>query len=249
MDIRRKLRIEENRKVSSRTWFLRLRGDLTGLTRAGQFVNIGIPGKYLRRPISVSRYFTGEKELHLLYNVAGEGTEILSEMREGEELDVLIGLGNGFSISSGIRHPLLLGGGIGAAPLVQLAVELMENGIVPQVVVGYNTKDESWGLEEQLRDLGIACHVATVDGSEGTKGFVTDAIKAKGLQFDYFYACGPMPMLKSLSGLPEPGEMSLESRMGCGFGACMCCSLETLTGSKRICKEGPVFKKEELIWK
>lgn len=248
-DIRKILRIEENRQVSSRTWLIRLKGDLTELTASGQFVNIAIPGKYLRRPISVNRYFKHENELHLLYNVAGEGTRLLSEMKPGEELDILVGLGNGFSIPEEIHHPVLLGGGIGAAPLMQLAFDLMENGKHPVVVLGYNTKDESWGMEKELRENGIACYVATVDGTEGTKGFVTDAIQANGLQYDYFYACGPMPMLKALSGLPTEGELSLECRMGCGFGACVCCTLETKGGNKRICKDGPVFKKSELIWK
>lgn len=248
-DIRKFLKIEENRQLSSRTWLLRLKGDIAEITNAGQFVNIAIPGKYLRRPISVNRYFTREHELCLLYNVAGEGTRILSEMSPGEELDVLVGLGNGFSIPEDIERPVLLGGGIGAAPLLQLAYQLMENGKLPRVIIGYNTKDESWGMEDELERIGIPVDIATVDGSKGTKGFVTDVISQKHIEFDYFYACGPMPMLKAVSALPTPGELSLECRMGCGFGACMCCSMETKSGSKRICKEGPVFKKEELIWK
>lgn len=248
-DIRKLLKIEENRAVSSRTWLIRLKGDISSITDAGQFVNISIPGKYLRRPISVSRYFSKEKELVLLYNIAGEGTEILSRMKPGEELDVLVGLGHGFEIPGHIRHPLLLGGGIGAAPLAQLAFQLVENGVMPQVVIGYNTAEESWGLEKELQDVGIASFVATIDGSKGIKGFVTDVIREKDLKFDYYYACGPMPMLKALKDLPGEGQLSLECRMGCGFGACMCCSIETKDGSKRICKDGPVFKNSELIWK
>lgn len=258
-EIRKKLLIEENRQLSSRTWFLKLHGDLhseiekvesdNNSDRAGQFVNIEIPGKYLRRPISVNRIFTQQKELHLLYNIAGEGTKILSSLPIGTEVDVLIGLGNGFSIPPEITNPLLLGGGIGAAPLFQLAYNLVENGKKPTVVLGYNSKDESWGMEQQLREIGIATYVATLDGSEGTKGFVTDVIAEKELKYDYFYACGPMPMLRALSELPVEGELSLECRMGCGFGACVCCSIETVNGNKRICKEGPVFKKSELIWK
>lgn len=248
-EILQTFRIEENSQVSSRTWRLRLSGNVDTLSRAGQFVNIAIPGKYLRRPISVNRYLTKEKTLFLLYNLAGEGTEILSRMKPGEELELLTALGKGFSIPSDINHPLLLGGGIGAAPLSQLAYELVENGKMPQVVLGYNTADESWGMERELQELGIATYIATLDGSKGTKGFVTDAIKQQNIKFDYFYACGPMPMLKALSQLDCPGELSLECRMGCGFGACMCCSLETAKGAKRICKDGPVFKKEDLIWK
>lgn len=248
-DIKKTFLIEENRQLTAHTWFLRLKGDVSEITSSGQFVNIAVPGKFLRRPISVSRYFSREKGLHLLYNVVGEGTKILSEMKPGQELDLLIGLGNGFSIPDDIHHPVLLGGGIGAAPLLQLAYDLMSNGIRPQVVIGYNSAKDSFGIEKDLRDMGIVAYVATLDGSAGTKGYVTDVIAEKNLVYDYFYACGPMPMLKALSTLPTEGEMSLECRMGCGFGACMCCSLETTHGSKRICKEGPVFKKSVLIWK
>lgn len=248
-DIKKLFIIEENKPLTSKTRFIRLRGDVTELTAPGQFVNIAIPGKFLRRPISVSRYFTREKGLHLLYNVVGEGTKILSEMPAGAPLNLLVGLGNGFSLPPEIRRPLLLGGGIGAAPLLQLAYDLMANGIKPQVVIGYNTAKDSFGIEKELRDMGITAYVATIDGSAGTKGYVTDVIAEKKLNYDYFYACGPTPMLKALSELPQEGEMSLECRMGCGFGICMCCSIETTRGAKRICKEGPVFKKSELLWK
>ena len=248
-DIRKIFTIEENKQVSERTWHIRLRGDVNELTAPGQFVNILVPNKFLRRPISVSRYFTREKSLHLLYNVVGEGTAILSRLKPGSELDLLIGLGNGFSIPEDVKRPLLLGGGIGAAPLLQLAYDLMANGKKPQVILGYNTAKDSWGMEKELRDMGITAYVATMDGSLGTKGYVTDVISEKGLNYDYFYACGPLPMLKALSSLPLEGELSLECRMGCGFGACMCCALETSKGVKRICKDGPVFKKSELIWK
>lgn len=248
-NIRKTFIIEENLQLTDRTWFIRLKGDVTDISSPGQFVNIAIPGKYLRRPISVSRYFTRERGLHLLYNIAGEGTRILSQMSPGQSLDILVGLGNGFSIPENIKHPLILGGGIGAAPLLQLGYDLMRNGIKPQVVIGYNTAKDSFGIEKELQEMGIPTYIATVDGSEGTKGFVTDVITEKNLVFDYFYACGPMPMLKAISNLPTEGELSLECRMGCGFGACMCCTLETRQGAKRICKEGPVFKKSELIWK
>lgn len=248
-DIKKNFVIEENKQISSRTWLLRLHGDVSEITSPGQFVNISIPGKYLRRPISVNRYFIREKELHLLYNVAGEGTEILSALKVGTELDILVGLGTGFSLPEEIKHPLMLGGGIGAAPLLQLGYDLIANGIKPQAVIGYNTAQDSFGIEKELRDMGISTYVATIDGTVGVKGFVTDVIKEKNLIFDYFYACGPLPMLKSLDILDSEGEMSLECRMGCGFGACMCCSLETKRGNKRICKDGPVFKKNELIWK
>ena len=248
-EIRKFFTIEENKPLNAKTWALRLKGDISEISASGQFVNIAIPNKFLRRPISVSRYYTKERDLYLLYNVVGEGTLILSGMKPGQELDLLVGLGNGFSIPEDILHPVLLGGGIGAAPLFQLAYDLMLNGIKPQVVLGYNSAKDSWGMEKDLREIGITCYVATVDGSLGTKGFVTDVIKEKNISFDYFYACGPLPMLKALMELPTEGELSLECRMGCGFGACMCCSLETLKGAKRICKDGPVFKKSELLWK
>lgn len=248
-DIHKIFKIAENQQVSSRTWKIRLRGDVSIFHASGQFVNIEIPGKYLRRPISVNRYLSREDNLELLYNIAGEGTELLSNMKEGEALDLLVGLGNGFSIPQEIQNPLLLGGGIGSAPLYQLALDLVENGKKPQVILGYNTKDESWGMENELRELGITSYVVTVDGSYGSKGFVTDVISEKKINFDYFYACGPTPMLKALSSLNSEGELSLECRMGCGFGACMCCSIETKSGNKRICKDGPVFKKSDLIWK
>lgn len=248
-DIHKIFKIVENQQVSSRTWKIRLRGDVSIFHASGQFVNIEIPGKYLRRPISVNRYLSREDNLELLYNIAGEGTELLSNMKEGEALDLLVGLGNGFSIPPEIQNPLLLGGGIGSAPLYQLALDLVENGKKPQVILGYNTKDESWGMENELRELGITSYVVTVDGSYGYKGFVTDVISEKKINFDYFYACGPTPMLKALSSLNSEGELSLECRMGCGFGACMCCSIETRSGNKRICKDGPVFKKSDLIWK
>lgn len=248
-DIRKTFIIEENRKITSRTWFIRLRGDVSEISSPGQFVNIEIPGKYLRRPISVNRYFTREKDLHLLYNVVGKGTEILTTLKPGSQIDLLVGLGNGFSIPQDIKRPLILGGGIGAAPLLQLGYDLIANGVMAQAIIGYNTVKDSFGIEKDLRAMGIVTYISTVDGSAGTKGFVTDAIIEKNLNFDYFYACGPEPMLKAVSSLPVDGELSLESRMGCGFGACMCCSIETAKGAKRICKEGPVFKKNEIIWK
>lgn len=247
-DIRKIFTVAENKEVAPRTFLMRLKGDVAEESAPGQFVNIAIPGKYLRRPISIHRCLKDENELQLLYKVAGEGTELLSAIAPGEKLDILIPLGNGFSIPDQINSPLLLGGGIGAAPLMQLALDLVSAGKKPQVILGYNTAEESWGMVKELRNLGIATYIATLDGTEGTKGFVTDAIREHDIKFDYFYACGPMPMLKALKDLPQEGEMSLECRMGCGFGACVCCSIQTLQGAKRICKDGPVFKASDLIW-
>ena len=242
--------ITENRPLSHKTFLMRLHGSETGITAPGQFVNIRIPGKYLRRPVSVCDYHEEKGEIVLLYDVVGEGTEIMSKMKSGEGLDILSGLGNGFSLPESPLKALLLGGGIGCAPLLALAKRLKEMDSTPIVILGYNTEKDSFGMEEWFSDLGIETYLATVDGSKGTKGFVTDVIREKNLSADYFYACGPTPMLRALSlNLDMPGELSLESRMGCGFGACMCCSLQTADGAKRICKDGPVFRKEELIWK
>lgn len=248
-NIRHKFKIVKNIPVSEKTWFMSLQGDVSEIKRAGQFVNIEIPGKYLRRPISVHRYYPESNILELLYDVVGQGTRELSEMKGGEILDVLVGLGNGFSITDEINNPILLGGGIGCAPLFQLAVDLVYAGKKPQVVLGFNTSKDIVPLIDNLKNIGIPVYIATVDGSLGTKGFVTDTMRENNIQYDYFYACGPMPMLRSLSKLPVDGELSLESRMGCGFGACMCCSVPVVAGYKRICKEGPVFKKDEIIWK
>ena len=244
-----KVRIEENRQLNHKTWLLRLSGYNPENPIAGQFVEISIPGKFLRRPISVHRYYKDSKDLYLMYDVVGEGTRILSIMRPGENLNLLESLGNGFSIPDNISNPVLLGGGIGVAPLYQLALDLVYAGKKPVVILGFNTKEDLIEEMLELRLDGIPVYVATVDGSYGTKGFVTDVITDKNIYYDYFYACGPLPMLKSVSTLPKDGELSLESRMGCGFGICMCCSIETKDGTKRICKEGPVFRKEELIWK
>lgn len=247
-NISQRLLIEENRQLTHKTWKLTLSGCDVKFPRPGNFVNIAVPGKYLRRPISVHWYSQEERILTLVYDVAGEGTSILSKMIAGEYLDVLVDLGNGFSIPEEISCPILIGGGIGVAPLSQLAVELKKKGKFPIVVFCYNTH------EDIIPDLGLAnegidVEIATVDGSAGIKGYFSDVISAKNINFDYFYACGPLPMLRAVSSLPTKGEISMECRMGCGFGACMCCSLETRQGAKRICKEGPVFFKDDLIWK
>lgn len=236
-----------NEQLTHKTWRMRLSGDTSEITRAGQFVNLLIEGKYLRRPISVCDYREGE--LVLLYDVVGAGTKEMSAMKPGTKINTLTGLGNGFNEGLAVERPLLLGGGIGCAPLLNLARKLQDRGIEPTVILGFNTAADV-AMKEDFRELGLEAIVCTVDGSEGVKGFVTDAIKDLPFQPDYFYACGPMPMLRAVcTSLSFPGEVSLESRMGCGFGACMCCSLETKDSAKRICKDGPVFIKDELIWK
>ncbi|MDE7160990.1 MAG: dihydroorotate dehydrogenase electron transfer subunit [Muribaculaceae bacterium] len=248
-----KYRVEENRKIARRTWLMRLVGSTRMLHRPGQFVEIAIPGKFLRRPISVSDY--DGSGITLLYDVVGEGTLEMSRLRPGDTLEMLNGLGNGFDVQFGARKnvadevPLLIGGGIGVAPLVGLARELKESGMNPVAVFGFASGADVSGADE-LKALGIETHIATADGSLGFKGFVTDLIVSLGRDFGYFYACGPLPMLRAVcTQLEIPGQVSMESRMGCGFGACVCCSLELRSGTARICKEGPVFDKEEVIWK
>ena len=220
-----------------------LRGDVSEITSSGQFVNIQLDGFFLRRPISVCDYSDGT--LTLIYKVVGGGTEYMSKLVCGAELDILTGLGNGYDTSLSGEKPLLLGGGVGVPPLYNLAKKLISEGKKVSVVLGFNTKDEIF-YEKKFVELGAAVTVATADGSYGVKGFVTDAMPE---DYTYFYTCGPEPMLKAVyKATKTSGQMSFEERMGCGFGACMGCSCKTLTGNKRICKDGPVMKKEEILW-
>ena len=236
------LTIIDNEPLTGSVYRMRLTGD-TGELRPGQFVNIRIDGLFLRRPISVCDHENGV--LTLIYKTVGSGTERLSAMRPGERLDVLCGLGNGYDLAAAGDRPLLIGGGVGVPPLYYLAKELKKQGKAVSVVLGFNTASEVF-YESEFRALGCSTTVTTVDGSYGVRGFVTDALSSGA---GYYYACGPEPMLKAVfRALDIPGEMSFEERMGCGFGACMGCSCKTVTGSKRICREGPVLKKEELLW-
>lgn len=223
-----------------------LEGDTQWIIRPGQFVNIELDGLYLRRPISICDW--DEHTITIIYKVVGRGTEQMSKMSVGKELDVLTGLGNGFNAEAECNEALLVGGGVGVPPLYRLAKELLAQGKKVSVVLGFNTAAEVFYADE-FRQLGAEVYVSTADGSVGVKGFVTDAIRESGVTFDYFYACGPLPMLKALcDNCTQRGELSFEERMGCGFGACMGCSCKTLTGNKRICKEGPVMRREEIIW-
>ena len=223
---------------------MRLSGDTSDITASGQFVNIKLDGFFLRRPISVCDSEDGI--LTLIYKVVGKGTEYMSTLTVGEKLDILTGLGNGYDLTRSGNKPLLVGGGVGVPPLYKLAKNLIKDGKDVTVILGFNTKNEIFWKEE-FEGAGAKVIVATVDGSEGVRGFVTDAMK--GLDYTYFYSCGPEPMLKALyNASMTSGEMSFEERMGCGFGACMGCSCKTVTGNKRICKEGPVLKKEDIIW-
>lgn len=223
-----------------------LEGDTEWITRPGQFVNIELEGLYLRRPISISDW--DERTITIIYKVVGRGTEQMSKMAQGVKLDLLTGLGNGFDTSIESERPLLVGGGVGVPPLYRLAKDLLAQGKQISVVLGFNTSSEIFYADE-FKALGVDLYISTADGSMGVKGFVTDAIREAEIKFDYFYSCGPLPMLKALCDCCEvSGELSFEERMGCGFGACMGCSCKTLAGNKRICKDGPVMKREEIIW-
>lgn len=239
--------VVDNNWIGRNTMMMMLEGDTSEFTAPGQFVNIALPGFTLRRPISVCD-IEGEL-LTIVYDVVGHGTEVMAHIKPGTQLDVLPALGNGFDMSKCGESPVLFGGGVGCPPIYSLAKNLIANGVLPTVALGFNS-DDRMIMIEQFENLDVPFYVATVDGSYGTKGFVTDILRTEGLHPDYFYACGPMPMLKALcTGLDIPGQVSLEARMACGFGVCMCCSLETKNGAKRICKDGPVFDKEDLIWK
>ncbi len=235
--------IIENTPLTSSVYRMRLVGDTSAITRPGQFVNIRLDGFYLRRPISVCDA-VGD-ELTLLYKVVGHGTEAMAKMREGR-LDILTGLGNGYDLAASGNRPLLIGGGVGVPPLYMLAKQLISEGKEVSVILGFNTRDEIF-YEKEFEALGAKVYVTTVDGSYGIRGFVTNAMAD--IDYTYFYTCGPEPMLKAVwNASVTDGEMSFEERMGCGFGACMGCSCKTLTGNRRICKEGPVMKKGEILW-
>ena len=238
------LKVCENTPLTENVFKMVLSGDVSEVTRPGQFINIKLDGFYLRRPISVCD--KGEDTLTIIYKVVGEGTEYMATLKEGAELDVLIGLGNGFDVNASGDTALLLGGGVGVPPLYMLCKKLIEAGKKVTVCLGFNTKSEVF-YEDEFKALGADVRVATVDGSFGTKGFVTNLFDD--VDYSYYYTCGPEPMLKAVySTCVSDGELSFEERMGCGFGACMCCSCKTVTGYKRICKEGPVMKKEEILW-
>ena len=235
--------IIENVPLTDNVYRMQLKGDTSEITAPGQFVNIKLEGLYLRRPISVCDV-EGDV-LTIIYKVVGKGTNQMSEMAEGT-LDVLTGLGNGYDLTVAGEMPVLLGGGVGVPPMYLLARKLIAEGKKVSVILGFNTKSEVF-YENEFKALGADVTVTTVDGSYGVKGFVTDALQ--NINYTYFYTCGPEPMLKAVYRASKTsGQMSFEKRMGCGFGACMGCSCKTITGYKRICKEGPVMRKEEILW-
>ncbi len=236
-------KIAENTALTSSVYKMVLCGDVADITAPGQFINIKLDGFYLRRPISV--FDRDEISVTIIYKVVGKGTEAMSKLAVSEELDVLTGLGNGYDISLCDNHAVLLGGGVGVPPLYMLAKTLIADGKKVSVILGFNTKDEIF-CEEDFKALGADVTVTTVDGSYGVKGFVTDTLPEN---YDHFFTCGPEPMLKAVyKATSTSGQFSFEERMGCGFGACMGCSCKTITGYKRICKDGPVLLKEEILW-
>ncbi len=235
--------ILSNTALTDSVYKMVLRGDTSAITAPGQFVNIKLDGLFLRRPISVCDY--DESTLTIVYKVVGKGTAAMSQMTRGQ-LDILTGLGNGYDITPSGKMPLLLGGGVGVPPMYNLAKKLVAQGKKVSVILGFNTASEIF-YEKEFKELGCHVTVTTADGSYGVKGFVTTAME--GMDYSYFYTCGPEPMLKAVwKTSATSGQISFEERMGCGFGACMGCSCKTLTGYKRICKEGPIMQKEEILW-
>lgn len=236
--------IISNKQLTENIFEMVLKGDTSSITAPGQFINIRLNGFYLRRPISICDYDDGT--ITIIYKVVGEGTVVMSKMTSGETLDVLCGLGNGFDTAKSTDKPVLIGGGVGVPPMYNLCKKLISEGKNVTVILGFNKIDEIF-YEDEFKKLGADVKVTTVDGSYGIKGFVTDALKDT--DYSYFYTCGPMPMFKAIeSAAVTSGQYSFEERMGCGFGACMGCSCKTKYGNKRICKDGPVLEREEIIW-
>ena len=237
-------KVISNLPLAPSVYKMELEGDTSALTRPGQFINFKIEGLYLRRPISVCDY--SDNTITVIYKVVGEGTEIMSKAEKGDEFDILVGLGNGFDTSLSGEKPLLIGGGVGVPPLYKLCKELIKEGKEVSVVLGFNNESEIF-YKNEFGQLGAKVYITTVDGSCGIKGFVTNAMEQ--IDYDYFYTCGPEPMFKAIeNAVKVSGQYSFEERMGCGFGACMGCSCKTKYGNKRICKDGPVLLREEIIW-
>ena len=236
--------IKSNTQLTDSIYEMVLIGDTSSITAPGQFINIKLDGFYLRRPISICDY--NDETITIIYKVVGEGTAVMSKMKSGDKLDVLCGLGNGFDVSKSSEKPVLIGGGVGVPPMYNLCKKLISDGKKVTVILGFNKKDEIF-YEDEFKKLGADVKVTTVDGSYGIKGFVTDALKET--DYTYFFTCGPMPMFKAIEATATTsGQYSFEERMGCGFGACMGCSCKTKYGNKRICKDGPVLEREEIIW-
>ncbi len=237
-------KIISNKPLTKDIYEMKLEGETSHITASGQFINILLDGFYLRRPISICDY--DESTITIIYKVVGHGTEAMAKLNEGENLDILCGLGNGFDTVKCGAKTVLIGGGVGVPPMYNLCKKLVAEGKEVSVILGFNTKDEIF-YEDEFKALGAKVYVSTVDGSYGTKGFVTDVLKE--LDYDYFCTCGPMPMFRAIEKIAATsGQYSFEERMGCGFGACMGCSCKTKYGYKRICRDGPVLEREEIIW-
>ena len=235
--------IQTNEALTREVYRMVLSGDTSAITAPGQFVEIALPGKFLRRPISVCDWT--ENSLTLIYKVVGQGTEQMASLPVRTKLDILTGLGNGYDLTRSGDNPVLVGGGVGVPPLYALCKALLFQGKKPSVVLGFNKEREIF-LFDEFRALGVPTFIATADGSVGTKGFVTDVLTP--LDYSYFYSCGPMPMFRAMEQVVKSsGQYSFEERMGCGFGACMGCSIQTKSGAKRVCKDGPVFIREEVF--
>ena len=236
--------ITENVKIAPDVFRMRLEGEVSAITKPGQFINIKLDGFYLRRPISV--YDLDKNGVTVIYKVVGQGTEYMTTLEKGAQLDILTGLGNGYDLSRAGEKPLLLGGGLGVPPMYLLAKKLIAQGKTITAILGFNKKEEIF-CKKEFEQLGAEVIITTADGSYGIKGFVTDAMKE--LSYTHVFCCGPQPMLRAVyENCSTSGQFSFEERMGCGFGACMGCSCKTITGNKRICKDGPVLFKEEILW-
>ena len=236
--------IQSNEALTREVYRMVLSGDTSAITAPGQFVEIALPGRFLRRPISVNDWSEGS--LTIIYKVVGHGTEQMASLTAGTKLDVLTGLGNGYDLTVSGEKPVLVGGGVGVPPLYALCKALLAQGKKPSVVLGFNKEAEIF-LKEDFEELGVPTFIATADGSVGTRGFVTDVLR--GMDYSYFYSCGPMPMFRAMEQVVNTsGQYSFEERMGCGFGACMGCSIQTKNGAKRVCKDGPVFIREEVFY-
>ena len=237
-------KITENTRLAEGIYRMVLAGDSSACTASGQFINIKLDGYYLRRPISVCDW--DEESITIIYKVLGRGTEMMTALPLGTELDVLTGLGNGYDLAKSGEKPLLIGGGVGIPPLFNACKKLIAEGKKPTVILGFNSEKDMFYTDE-FAALGAEVLVTSADGSVGMKGFVTDAMAD--LDYTYFYTCGPTAMLKAIDAIAKTsGELSFEERMGCGFGACMGCSCKTKYGNKRICKDGPVLVREEIVW-
>ena len=235
--------VVKNEEIAPGTYYMTIAGDTSQIKDPGQFINIKIDGLYLRRPMSICSY--DEESMSIIYKVVGKGTEAMSRMPAGDSFDALSPLGNGFDTEKIPEGALLIGGGAGAMPIYTLAMILRDKGKKPHVIIGFNREEEIFFADE-FRDLGVELTIATMDGSVGVKGTVVDAMEKANRP--YVCVCGPDPMMKAVAEHSSGGQFDLGARMACGFGACMGCTVITKSGPKRVCKDGPIFDQEEIIW-